>query len=80
MQNFGNHMENRDFTHIRYSIQAQNVEIGQRIERIGHISTKFQFQEWTRHNQLRGSHKLYCYSQYFLEILHVCQENKECTQ
>ena len=55
-------------TQIRYNTQAQNAKIGQRTEKIWHLSTKFQFQEWTRHNQFRGSHKLYCYSQYFLKF------------
>ena len=76
MQNFGNHMEYRDITQIRYNIQIQKEEIGQRTERIKHIGTKFQFQ---RHNQLRGGHKVYFYSQNF-DFLNVSQESKQCTQ
>ena len=58
MQNFGNHMK------IGTSHRS---DIGQRTERIKHIGIEFQFQfqERTRHNQLRGSHKVYFYSQIF---------------
>ena len=33
-------------------------EIGQRLEKIKHSGTDFQFHDMTRHKQLRGSHKV----------------------
>ena len=74
MQNFGNHMENRDITQIRYNIQDQNAKTSQRTERIRHIHTKFQSQDLTRHKQLRGSHKV------LTIFFHASQASKECTQ
>ena len=47
MKIFGNHMENRDITQIRYNIQAQNVGTGQKQEkgqkRLGTLIQNFNF-------------------------------------
>ena len=51
MQNFGNHMETGTShrSNIAYMLRMQNQ---------AHLAQNYNFQEWTRHKQLRGSHKV----------------------
>ena len=51
MQKFGNHMEIGTLHKLdtTYRLRMQNK---------AHLAENYNFQEWTRNNQLRGSHKV----------------------
>ena len=51
MQNIGNHMETGTShkSDTTYRLRMQNQ---------AHLAQNYNFQEWTMHNQLRGSHKV----------------------
>ena len=63
MQNFGNHNENGDIK------QDQKAGIGQKQVKeqrtSGTMAQNIKIHDTTRHNQLRGSHKVYFCLQYF---------------
>ena len=74
MQNFGDHMENRDITQIRYSIQAQNVDTGQKQDKgqrgSGTLAQNFNFKSGQDINNSRGVIK-YITTHKILIFLHV---------
>ena len=83
MQNFGNHMENRDITQIRYNIHAQNVDTWHKQDKgqrgSDTLAQNFNFKNRKGINNSRGVIR-YIATHKILTFLHISRASKECTQ